>query len=114
MSRFNAESRLLWAQTASELIGECYDYARPFIDKDYDGLDPFVRFVVAQLFIDCHLSSESALILVGAGKEWDADILNRAVMEGSYKLLYMLIGDASDLARKANEYWNILPKLASV
>lgn len=102
-------SSAAWAAEASHLIGECFDQAKPFVDKDYQGLPPLVRFVAAQLFIDCHLSSESALLLIQAGKEWDADLLSRSVMEGSVKLTYMLYGSATEVESKADEYWNVLP-----
>lgn len=59
-----------WAGLASHYIGRCFDHAKAYIDNDYAGLDPLVRFVVAQLYIDCHLSSESVLLLVLNQKEW--------------------------------------------
>jgi hypothetical protein len=90
-------------------MGECFDVAKPYIDQAYDGFDPFVRFVAAQLYIDCHLSSESVLFLVREQKEWDADVIARSVMEGSLKLTYMLEGSAEGAKAKADEYWNVLP-----
>jgi Family of unknown function (DUF5677) len=98
-----------WAAVASHFIGECFDYAKPFINQDFEGLPAEVRFVVAQLFIDCHLSSESVLLLVQTGKEWDADLIARSVMEGSIKFVYMLHGSMGDIEVKVNEYWNVLP-----
>jgi hypothetical protein len=103
-----------WSGLASHFIGECFDLAKPFIDKDYTGIDPIVRFVAAQLFIDCHLSSESILILIREQREWDADLITRAVMEGSLKLTYMLLGSGEEIGRKVNEYWNLLPKFSMV
>jgi hypothetical protein len=103
-----------WTCGASQFIGECFDGARPFIDQNYDGLDPYLRFVSAQLFIDCQLTSESVLILVREGKEWDADLVNRSLMEGSIKYVYMLLGDAPEMVRKAREYWEILPRFAAI
>jgi hypothetical protein len=98
-----------WAALASHFIGDCFDLARPYIDKAYDGLDPLVRFVAAQLYIDCHLSSESVLLLVREQKEWDADIIARSVLEGSLKLTYLLEGTAEEGKAKAHEYWYVLP-----
>jgi hypothetical protein len=103
-----------WSGLASHFIGECFDLAKPFIDNGYTGMAPLVRFVVAQFYIDCHLSSESTLLLIREQKEWDADLLARSVMEGSLKLAYMLQGDASDVERKVDVYWNILPKFAAI
>lgn len=103
-----------WAGLASHLIGDCFDAAKPFIDKDYEGLDPKTRFVSAQLFADCHLTSESVLILVRQRKEWDADFVNRAVLEGSLKYVFMLLGTKPEIAEKVSEYWDVLPLFAAV
>lgn len=103
-----------WAGLASHFIGECYDISKPYIDKDYDAIDPYIRFVNSQLFIDCHLSSESSLILVGSGKAWDADILNRSVMEGTIKYVYLMLGEPDEVKRKAFEFWELLPNFAAI
>ncbi|MBR8387650.1 hypothetical protein KDX26_35195 [Burkholderia cenocepacia] len=98
-----------WAAEASHLIADCFDHAKPYLDQAYEGLAPLVRFVAAQLFIDCHLSSESSLLLIHSGREWDADIISRSVMEGSVKLAYMLYGSTSEIEAKVDEYWQVLP-----
>lgn len=103
-----------WSGLASHFIGECFDVSKPFIDDEYAGVAPLVRFVAAQLYIDCHLSSESILLLIHDQKEWDADLVARSVMEGSLKLTYMLQGEPHDIERKVDEYWNILPQFASI
>ena len=74
------------------------------MDQSCAGLPPLVRFVAAQLFIDCHLSSESVLLLLCAEKEWNADLLVRSVLEGSLKLTYMLRGSQEEAAIKVREY----------
>jgi hypothetical protein len=86
-----------WSGLASHFIGECFDLAKPFIDSGYQKLDPLVRFVAAQLFIDCHLSSESVLLLIREQKEWDADLIVRSVMEGSLKFSYMMDGSVDEV-----------------
>jgi hypothetical protein len=108
------DPRCNWATVASHVIGDYFDVAKPLIDKDYDGLDPHIRFVSTQLFIDCHLTTESVLLLVDHGKEWDADILARAVVEGTLKYVYLMVGTAEEMKRKATEYWVTLPAFSSV
>jgi len=103
-----------WSGLASHFIGECFDLAKPFIDDGYTGVDGLVRFVGAQLFIDCHLSSESVLILIREQKEWDADLIARSVMEGSLKLTYMLLGSTEEVKSKVHEYWNLLPEFSAI
>lgn len=103
-----------WSSLASHYIGECYDVAKPYIEPDCAGLDPYVRFVIAQLFISCHLSSESALILVRNGKEWDSDVICRSVLEGSIKFVYLLNGDDASRKQRAEEYWELLPSFSAI
>lgn len=103
-----------WAAWGSQFVGACFDQAKPFLDKDFAGIDPYVRFVSTQLFINCHLTSESALILTGEMKAWDADVLVRSVMEGTLKYVYMLLGDAPKMRAKAEEYWEVMPSFAAI
>lgn len=106
-----SQPRATWAGAASHLIGECFDAAKPFIEPECKALDPYVRFVSAQLFIDCHLTSESVLILVREAKDWDADLVARAVLEGTVKFVYMLLGAPDDRQKKAFEFWELMPDL---
>ncbi len=103
-----------WAGLASNFIGACFDRAKPYLDKDFSGIDQNVRFVSAQLYIDCQLTSESVLILIREAKEWDADLLNRSVMEGSLKYVYMLLGTPEEIHMKVKEYWEILPTFSDI
>lgn len=103
-----------WAALGSHFIGDCFDLLKPKISDDFDGFDKMVRFVIAQLFIDCHLSSESILILIGSKKSWDADIISRSVVEGSLKLMYLLDGTDEAALEKSYEYWNVLPLFSEI
>lgn len=102
------------AAEASQLIGELFDLATPYLEGIEGGLEEPVRFISSQLFIDCHLSSESVLILVSNFKEWDSDLINRAVIEGTVKYVYLMDGEAEDRKRKAHEYWNLMPDFMSI
>lgn len=104
-----SQPRTTWAEAASHLIGECFDTAKPYIDPDCRGLDPYLRFVSDQLFIDCHLTSESVLILIREGKDWDADLVTRAVLEGTVKYVYMMSGRPDEMRQKAYESWESMP-----
>ncbi len=108
------QSAMKWASGASHLIGELFDLSRPYLEGIEGDLQEPVRFVSSQLYIDCHLSSESVLILVSNVKEWDADLINRAVIEGTVKYVYLMDGGAEDRRRKAIQYWNLMPDLMSI
>jgi hypothetical protein len=103
-----------WSSFSSHFIGDCFDLATPYVDREYAGIDPYVKFVSGQLYLDCHLTSESVLILIRESKEWDADLLCRSVMEGSFKYIYMLSGVTEEVRSKAEEYWFILPKFSDI
>jgi hypothetical protein len=101
-----------WAIQASNCLGDTYDACKPFLDKDCSSLDPLVRFVVAQLKISCHLTSESVVLLILNSKVWDADILLRSVLEGTFKLIFLLKGNNESRLIKTKEYWELLPDIA--
>lgn len=101
-----------WAKQASHCLGDTYDACKPFIENDSTFLEPFVRFVSAQIQISVSLTSESIFLLILNCKIWDADILLRAVLEGTFKIVYLLMGSPEDQKRKAEEYWNIMPEMA--
>jgi len=101
-----------WAALASQCIGAVLDASHHVLSSEREDNDSFTRFVMAQLFISCHLTTESALILVTHAKVWDADILMRSVLEGTFKLLFMLLGDEKQRRQRAEEYWSILPEAA--
>ena len=101
-----------WAVHASNCLGDTYDVCKPFLDNNCLSLDPLVRFVVAQLQISCHLTSESVILLILNSKIWDADILLRSVLEGTFKFIFLLKGDNEAQIIKAKEYWELLPDIA--
>ena len=101
-----------WSAACRQCLGAIYDICRPFHEPESRVLHPKVRFVVAQLGISCHLTSESTFILVSNRKIWDADSLVRSVLEGTFKYVYILQGSDNDQQRKCNEYWDILPGFA--
>lgn len=103
-----------WVALASHYIGEHFDYCKPLLDKDYQGMHPVVRFVSTQLYLSCHFSTESSLLLLQQGQEWDAEIINRSIIEGVVKYIFMLQGSEDEVLQKVKEYWEILPSYASV
>jgi len=103
-----------WTALASHYIGEHFDHCKPFLDVDYQGLHPMIRFVSTQLYLSCHFSSQSSLILLREAQEWDANIINRSIAEGVVKYVYMLQGTNKEKLDKVMEYWETLPDYAAV
>ena len=108
------EKMQYWVSMASHFIGEHFDYCKPLLDKDYEGMHPKIRFVSTQLYLSCHFSSESSLILLQHGQEWDAEIINRSIIEGVVKYIYMLNGTEDEVLTKVQEYWDILPSYSAI
>ena len=104
----------IWAVLGSQFIGDYFDQAQLVLNERLQSLDPLVQFLVQQLYLDCHLSSESVLILAANGKEWDADLIIRSILEGSLKFVYLLDGNSTEQVVRANEYWNVLPDFGAI
>lgn len=104
----------MWVVMASHFIGECFDNCKHLLDKDNGTLEASVRFITTQLYIDCHFSSESSLILIQEGQEWDADIINRTIIEGTVKYIYMISCNDKKQHERANEYSHLLPNFSAI
>lgn len=48
------------------------------------------------------------------GKEWDSEIINRSIIEGVVKYVYMLQGHEDEVLMKVKEYWELLPSYSSI
>jgi len=103
-----------WTEIATAFINECNAYAQPFIAEDSAHFPHNVRFVSTELLNNCHQTSESVLYLIAHGKEWDADLLARSIMEGSIKYIYMLLGTTEEMEEKVYEYWITLRFISSI
>lgn len=78
-----------------------------------DGIDKAKARVLATLSATCISTSGSALILLETGKVWDAAVLQRGVMEGTIRFLYLLHGDDS-LDERFEEFTVTLEDIASL
>ena len=103
-----------WVHLSSHLLGDCFDLVMTRYQQCTSAFSTYLRFVAIQLNADCHFTGESALNLTSEQKLWDADILVRAVTEGSLKLAYILNATPDERERLADEYWNVLPQFAEI
>ena len=62
--------------------------------------------------MSCHATSDSALLLIGSVRLWDAEMLVRSVFEGTFKFIFLCRGTPVDRAERANEYWEVLPDIS--
>lgn len=93
-----------WVFEGSRLVAEYINLCLRFIDEKRT----FEHWIADQLAVSCQLTSESTFILIDNLHLWDAEILIRSVTEGSFKLLYLSIGDNDSRKTKFSEYWEDL------
>lgn len=99
-----------WSSKCSFALGEYFDLCKPYLLGE-PKIDPKLQFVLSQLGISCQLTSESVFILIGNVKLWDSDILIRAVIEGTFKYLFLCIGNENEQKVKLQEYWEDIPEI---
>ena len=102
-----------WQTEASHVLSDYYDAILPIFKND-GTIGTWGKFVSAQLFLQCQLTSESIIFLLQERKEWDACILLRSVMEGTVKYLYILNGNEIEMQERAYEFWYVLPEIADI
>ena len=103
-----------WAVLASQFVAEHFDQCEPLLSNDHDEMDNMVSFVSNQLYLSCQTSTESSLMLLQQGQEWDAEIINRTIIDGTVKYLFMFQGTDEEVIKKVKEYWEILPSYSSI
>lgn len=67
--------------------------------------------VLATLSSACLHTTGSALTLLESGRVWDASILQRSVMEGTIRFIYLLHGDGT-FQKRIDEFSNTLEDIA--
>lgn len=111
MNDYTTQLQLLkWSSKCSFALGEYFDLCKPFLFED-PKIDAKLQFVLSQLAISCHLTSESVFLLIGKVKLWDSDVLIRSVIEGTFKYLFLCVGNADEQQIKLREYWDDLPEI---
>jgi hypothetical protein len=99
-----------WAAECSHVIGDTFDAIVKTLQENpipVEGIQRMLRLISDS----CHLSSESALILISNRKLWDAETVLRSVIEGTFKFLYLCLGTPSEIEEKLREYDFDLPNI---
>lgn len=102
-----------WASICSFALGDYFDLYKAHFPVAV-GLDEKEQFVLTHLSASCHWTSESALLLVSNVRLWDAEMLIRSVLEGTYKLAFLCVGDSKERSVKLEEYWETMPEMALI
>ncbi len=102
-----------WGKRSKLALGEYFNICKPYFSEN-SQTENELHWVVTQLAISCHLTSESSLILIGHNRLWEAEILIRSTLEGTLKLIYICMGDEDEQEIRKNEYWDDLPRIKAL
>lgn len=101
---------IIWARDCSHAIGDHFDATIATLNENGSPVHEY-ELLLRQLIISCHLSSESVFLLVSNCKLWDAEAVLRAVVEGTFKTVYLCVGSKEDIKAKFKEFGNDLPEI---
>jgi hypothetical protein len=102
---------LLWTGKASQVLGDLVDRTTPILERsDVDRAD----WVVRQLFVMAHTSSEGALYLIRVERAWGAEMLVRSIAESTAKLAFIELANESVRVERAHDFWDVGLDLASI
>jgi hypothetical protein len=100
-----------WARGCQCALLEIAQLWQPVIEKQARRVGQF-EFAVAHLHRLCWSTSESALFLASHGKLWDAEILTRTVLEGTFQALALCLTEPSARSATAEEYLDHMPDIS--
>lgn len=101
-----------WASECSQVIGRHMDVCQQLLEKSH--LDPGFVFVLRQFMVSCHVTSESALLLIGYARLWDVEMLIRSVVEGTLRFTYLCNIEERERAEKISEFWESIPEYEDI
>jgi len=93
----------LWAKRCQSAMLQLGELWHPISEKQVGRVGHF-EFAIARLHHQCWSTSESALFLASHGKLWDAEILTRTVLEGTFQSLALCLASPSERDATTEEY----------
>lgn len=107
----NRPTLLGWANRAQDFLRNALALQRPFFESPVK-LAEQTEWLVSQLGIRCTLTSDSVLLLIGQLKFWDAEILARVALEGTFKLVNICSGTVEERSEKSKQFMDDMPEIA--
>jgi hypothetical protein len=102
---------LFWTGKASQILGDLVDRTIPILDQtDMNRAD----WIVRQLFVMAHTSSEGALYLIRVERAWGGEMLVRSIAESTAKLAYIELAAEGVRDTRARDFWEVGLDLASL
>lgn len=98
----------------SEYMCEIYMITSEIMWDECSSLNKHSIFNRNQIYINAHLTTESIILLLENNKLWDAEILNRSILEWTIKYTYLCLGDIDNTTEKINDFSEIIPDFNAV
>ena len=92
-----------WAGQTTRWIGDVFDLFSTCPPRE-KPLDPRFMQVLWQLNASCHSTTESALLLIANVRLWDAEVLVRSFVEGTFKFIYLTLGSEDVRMQKLQQF----------
>ncbi|MNB74630.1 hypothetical protein D3C75_212680 [compost metagenome] len=97
-----------FARRASHILYEYFSKISSYFEIESE-ISVFESYVLKQLPISSHVTSETVLIMVANNRMWDNEMLIRSILEGTLKFIYLTVGTDEERKKKIDEFWNVLP-----
>lgn len=101
----------MWGKASLEALQDSLALYRPFFQHEI-RLPGEQEVVLFQLSSSCHATSESTAFLVAGYRLWDAEILYRSVLEGTFRFAFLCCGNEAERDRRFMEFTEALPDVA--
>ena len=93
-----------WSTNATQLLASSLEIATGHFDRSERTFD---QWLLRQLNVASHLTSETLLLIVAFGRLWDAEILARPIAEGSIKLAYIALAPEPERSQRAHDFYHV-------
>jgi len=102
-----------YARMCHDAISDFAVLLAPFFEKLIEK-EPKTAAALGPLSTSCLSTSDTAAFLVGYFRLWDAEILMRSVLEGTYKFIALCVRDDAHRLLRVQEYWDHLPEAGRI
>lgn len=107
------EALLRWAIQTRSALEDSLTLFRPFFQHE-TKLDRRLEYTLFRLSTSCFQTSDSTVLLVSQQRLWDADILARSVLEGTYKFAFLCSTDEQEREQRLVEYLEKIPEAGRI
>lgn len=94
----------VWSANATQLLASSLEIATEHFDRSQRTFD---QWLLRQLNVASHVTSETLLLIVAYERLWDAEILARPIAEGSIKLAYIALAPEPDRTQRAHDFYHV-------